>query len=232
MARGSKSSCLSATRKVCPCVRKGISCTRKCRCKNCGNLNQDVRNEGEDSAGTMPYRHLSCRCGESMAKKREDAKTFAACRDGEIKSKCPCLRNGKGCSPSCYCVGCKNVYGASSRPTSKPSGVKRKRSPGIHKRLKGSEFLSSTGTPQTRGPWTNYESVLLASVIKVINITDVEPSPENISSLYNFVIRSKSSGQKPVHLLSKTAAQITAKLAHMQKKRDVVCARLNPEQHD
>lgn len=178
MTRGSKSSCLSATRKVCPCVQKGISCTRRCRCKNCGNLNQDLRNEGEDSAGTMPYRHLSCKRGENMAKKREDAKTFAACRDGEIKSKCPCLRHGQGCSSLGSCVGCKNVYGASSRPTSKPSGVKRKRSPGIHKRLKGSEFLSSTGTPQTRGPWTNYESVLLASVIKVINITDVEPSPK------------------------------------------------------
>ena len=69
--------------------------------------------------------------------------------------------------------------------------------------------------PQTCGPWTNYESVLSASVIKVINITDVEPSPENISSIYNFVIKSNLSGQKPIHLLSKTAAQITAKLTHM-----------------
>lgn len=209
-----------------------MSCTRRCSCKNCGNLNQDPGTNGEDTAGKMPHRHLSCRCGESMAKKREDVKKFAACRDGLIKSKCPCLRHGQGCSSSCSCVGCENEYGASSRPTSKPSVLKRKRSPGIHKRLKGSEFLSSTGTPQIRGPWTNYESVLLASVIKVINLTDIETSAENISSLYNFVVSSRISGQKPFNLSSRTDAQIHAKLAHMQKKKDLVCARLDSEQHD
>lgn len=189
-------------------------------------MNQDTSTNGVK----MPYRHLSCRCGEGMAKKRGYAQNYTACKDTVIKSKCPCLGHGQGCSPSCSCVGCQNVHGARSRPSARPSGVKRKRSPGIYKRVKGSQFLSSAGISQIQGPWTNYESVLLTSVVRVINLTDVEPTPGNISTLYNFVIRSKFSGKMPVTSSSKTASQIAAKLTHMEKKRDVVWARLPTDQ--
>lgn len=165
-----------------------------------------------------------------MAKKRGDAKKYAACKDTVIKSKCPCLGHGQGCSSNCSCVGCENVHGARSRPSSRPSGVKRKRSPGIYKRVKGSQFLSSAGISQIHGPWTNYESVLLTSVIRVIKLTDVEPSPGNIATLYNFVVGSKFSGQMAVIPSSKTSTHIAAKLTHMEKKRDVVCACLPTDQ--
>ena len=193
-------------------------------------MNQDASANGDNSSSKMPYRHLSCRCGEGMAKQRGDAKKYAACKDTVIKSKCPCLGHGQGCSSMCSCVGCENVHGARSRPSSRPSGVKRKRSPVIYKRVKGSQFLSSAGISLIHGPWTNYESVLLTSVIRVINLTDVELSPGNISTRYNFVVGSKFSGQMPVSPSSKTATQIAAKLAHMEKKRDVVCARLPIDQ--
>ena len=84
------------------------------------------------------------------------------------------------------------MHSVRSRPSSRPSGVKRERSLGIYQRLKGSEFLWSAGIPQIRGPWTNYESVLSGSVMKVITLTNVEPSPENISTLHNFAVSSNN----------------------------------------
>ena len=230
--RGNKSSCLPSIRTVCPCVRKGMLCDGRCICKNCCNLNQEVSASGDYSAGKMPYKPLSCRCGEGMTKKKGNGTKYAACKDTEIKSRCPCLGYGQGCSSLCSCLGCENVHGARSCATSRLAGLKRKRSPGIYKKGKGSQFLKSAGIPQIHGPWTHYESVLLISVIKVINLTDVQPSPGNISTLYNFVLRSKSSGQMPVSPTLKTAAQITAKLAHMEKKREVVYARLPTSQPD
>ena len=41
-ARGNKASCQPLARKVCPCVRKGLRCTRKCICKNCCNVDRHV----------------------------------------------------------------------------------------------------------------------------------------------------------------------------------------------
>ena len=111
-----------------------------------------------------------------MAKKSSN---YIACKHGKMKTRCPCLGHGQGCSSSCECVGCQNVHGARSGSSTIPSGVKRKRSPGIYKREKGCKYLSSAGTPQAQGPWTNYESVLLSSVMKLISLTDVSPSTEN-----------------------------------------------------
>ena len=193
-------------------------------------MNQDTTVNGDNSAGKMPYRHLSCRCGEAIAKKRGDTKKYAACKDTVIKSRCPCLGHGQGCSSICSCVDCENVHGARSCPSSRTSGVKRKRLLGIYKRVKGSQFLSSAGISKIHGPWTNYESVLLTSVIRFISLIDVEPSPVSISTLYNFVVGSKFSGQMPVSPSSKTATQIAAKLTHMERKRDVACSRLPTDQ--
>ena len=66
------------------------------------------------------------------------------------------------------------MHGARFGSSTKPPGVKRKRSPGIYKRVKGSQFLSSAGVPQIQGPW---------SVKKLISLIDVLPSAENISRL-------------------------------------------------
>ena len=105
-----------------------------------------------------------------MAKKSSN---YVACKDGKMKSRCPCLGHGQGCSSSCECVGCQNVHCTRSASSTIPSGVKRKRSPGIYKRKKGCRYLSSARTLQAQGPWTNYESVLLSSVMKLISLTDV-----------------------------------------------------------
>lgn len=171
-------------------------------------------------------RNLKCRCGERMAKKSSN---YIACKDGKKKSRCPCLGYGQGCSSSCECVGCQNVHGARSGSSTIPSGVKRKRSPGIYKREKGYKYLSSAGTPQAQGPWTNYESVLLSSVMKLISLTDVSPSTENYSKLFNFVVGSNLKQHMHSTPSSKTATQIAAKLAHSGKKREVAYARLTEE---
>ena len=71
------------------------------------------------------------------------------------------------------CVRCQNVHCTRSASSIIPSGVKRNRSLGIYKREKSCRHLSSARTPQAQGPWTNYESVLLSSVMKLISLTDV-----------------------------------------------------------
>lgn len=99
-------------------------------------------------------------CKVLLSKEEGDATQYAACKDGGIKSRCPCLEHEQGYSSLCSYVICENMHGVRSRPSSRPSGVKRERSLGFYQRLKGSEFLSSARVPQIRGPWTNYESVL------------------------------------------------------------------------
>ena len=92
------------------------------------------------------------------------------------------------------------MHGARSGPSTIPSGIKRKRSPGIYKRAKGCEYLTTAGIPQAWGPWTNYETV-----IRLISVTDVEPSAENISKLFNFVVsKSNNKDQMPITPASKT----------------------------
>ncbi|XP_068747393.1 uncharacterized protein [Montipora capricornis] len=210
-ARGNKASCQPLARKVCPCVRKGLRCTRKCICKNCCNVDTGNSNE------SVPYRNLKCRCGENMVRKNSDKRI--ACKDGKTKSRSPCLGCGQGCSSFCECVGCENVYGVRPGPSRRRSGVKRKRSPGIHKRVKGSQFLTSAGMPQIQGPWTNYESIVLSNVIELISMTDVLLSAENMSTLFNFVVMSGLAEQMPSTPSSKTASQIAAKLVHFEKKK-------------
>ena len=222
--RGDKVSCSPSARRICPCLRKRLRCSRNCICKNCYNHDNT---ETDSNSSTMTHiRNLKCRCGERMAKKSSN---YIACKDGKMKSRCSCLGHGQGCSSSCECVGCQNVHGARSGSLTIPSGVKRKRSPGIYKREKGCKYLSSAGTPQAQGPWTNYESVLLSSVMKLISLTDVSPSAENYSKLFNFVVGSNLKQHMHSTPSSKTATQIAAKLAHFGKKREVAYARLTKE---
>ena len=181
-ARGNKASCQPLARKVCPCVRKGLRCTRKCICKNCCNVDRHVTDNTGNSNESIFYRNLKCRCGENMVRKNSDNKR-TACKDGKTKSRCTCLGCGQGCSSFCECVGCENVHSVRPGPSRKRTGVKRKRSPGIYKRVKGSQFLTSAGMPQIQGPWTNYESIVLSSVIELISMTDVLLSAEKMSTL-------------------------------------------------
>ena len=141
----------------------------------------------------------------------------------------PLSRTWQRCSSSCEYVGCQNVHGARSGSSTIPSGVKRKRSAGIYNRENGCKYLSSAGTPHAQGPWTNYESVLLSSVMKLISQTDVSPSAENYSKLFNFVVGSNLKQHMHSTPSSKTATQIAAKLAHFGKKREVAYARLTKE---
>ena len=91
----------------CPCVKKNICCTRKCKCRNCNNLSKSTV-----PSTCTPLKLLRCRCGENTALKKDDSINVVSCRDGEKKSKCPCLGSGQGCSDLCRCFNCENVHGA------------------------------------------------------------------------------------------------------------------------
>ena len=61
------------------------------------------------------------------------------------------------------------------------------------------------------GPWTNYESILLVNTIKILSLTTITPSAENISILFNFVVESIQAKSSPFSPSGKTTSQISAK---------------------
>lgn len=202
----------------CPCVRKGAHCTRSCRCRNCCNI------------GKISTKPVACRCGQTSSAKKKGDVTLSSCNDSKKKSKCPCLRNGVGCSSACRCVQCANVHGTNSRALVKSPVRKRKRTQASFKREKGSEFIASSGVSSPSEPWTSHESVLLATVMKFIRLTAITPSTENIARLFNYSVGSrfaKESVQFP--LLPKKSSQISGKLAHYKRKSAVDAARISCE---
>ena len=106
-----------------------------------------------------------------MAKKRSN---YVACKDGKVKPwSRPLSRTWTKLLFFLRVRRLPNVHYTRSAFSTIPSGVKRKRSLGIYKRKKGCKYLSSAGTPQAQGPWTNYKSVLLSSVMKLISLPNV-----------------------------------------------------------
>lgn len=85
-------------RKRCPCIGRGVSCSRDCRCKGCQNkqANQEPK---EDRIS------LSCKC--EVDKVKTD-KEYVACIHGKRTTKCPCMRKETQCGSRCLCKNCGN----------------------------------------------------------------------------------------------------------------------------
>ena len=64
--------------------------------------------------------------------------------------------------------------------------------------------------------------------MKLISLTDVSPSAENYSKLFNFVVGSNLKQHMHSSPSSKTATQVAVKLAHFgKKKRSCLCTSHN-----
>ena len=85
--RTDKVSCSPSARRICPCLRKGMRCSRNCICKNC--CNHDNTETDSNSSTTTHIRNLKCRCGERMAKKSSN---HIACKDGKKEVQVPLSR--------------------------------------------------------------------------------------------------------------------------------------------
>ena len=140
----------------CPCLKKGNSCTRACRCKNCGNAETQVKSNSVKQG-------KACRCGHNAAMKDS---AYISCRDGSRKSKCPCLASNQACGDLCSCVNCGNGFGSKQSEPHTPSTHKRKRETAVsYKRQKRSTFLHKVGFDIVSGSWTHFESALLLRVV-------------------------------------------------------------------
>ena len=167
-----------------------------------------------------PKANVSCRCGRDKVKKDPN---YVACSDLVRKSKCPCLREGKGCGAECQCANCGNCNGekqAKSDSISESPPKKRNRtSPSPYKRTRSAEFLAAQGTHPKGGPWTTEETCLLYSIICLLGSSDVKFSVEDLSTLYNNTVDSSLCKTNNHHIRSKTLAQISAKYNKLAEKQ-------------
>ncbi|CAH3165526.1 unnamed protein product [Porites lobata] len=129
-----------------------MACTsskRKCRCFNCKNKN-NAAFEGERQLGETRKRKRGCTCGNTLNK--ED-KGRVSCRDGKRKTKCPCVAEGLGCTESCKCYNCGNIFQIGGVSASPGTGRKRRRATiSTYKRQRGKEFMERQKAPVTSGP--------------------------------------------------------------------------------
>ena len=195
----------------CPCIGKGVSCSRDCRCKRCQNK-QAYQKPKE--AGFS----LSCKCKVDKVKSNEE---YVACSDGKRKTKCPCVRNETQCGSRCLCKNCGNCGTSSLNLQSlTPRSRKRKRdNPSPFKKQCSAEFLASNGIHPSSGPWTTHETCLLLGCASLISVTAVEPSVQNITLLYNNITTSR---RMCYPIREKTVTQVSRKLSHLAEKQTVL----------
>lgn len=198
-----------------PCAGSGVPCSRDCRCKGCKNKKEYQELDGAES-------HVSCKCGVDKVKKDPE---YVACSDGKRKTKCRCVRYKTQCGPNCLCRNCGNCYKSLNSRSLIQRSLKRKReTPSPYKKKGSAEFLASKGRHPSAGPWTTHEKWLLLSCVSLIRATAVNPTVENITSLYNNVINSDVSKQSGCPMREKSQTQVSRKLAHLEEKQAVLNA--------
>ena len=111
---------------------------------------------------------------------------------GKRRTKCPCYSIGKACDDHCSSYSCGNSYG--KKEESKKDFPSRKRkmvsSPPSLKRTRTSKVLGEQGFEINWGKWTIVEACLLETVESFLCTTNVLPTYQNITKLYNFVPKS------------------------------------------
>lgn len=218
LGRKKQASCLHSQSR-CPCVEKGEFCTHNCRCKSCNN------GKGEDKDVLPGQRNdVSCTCGINKVKRN---KLIVACKDGERKSKCPCLRARQECSYLCRCTYCGNGNDSTNKTTPDSKGTLKWKhtSPSPYKKRRSVEYLKSMNKEPLSGPWTTYDTCLLYYTISVIGATVVPLSVENIQLLYDCAAeKGKTSGYL---IRTKTLSQVSQKLRCLEQKQKIAPVLLN-----
>ena len=207
---------ISCTSSKCPCNRQSQSCSRKCRCYNCKNENINAAKESQKPSSKIGNK--GCTCGNTL--KYNKGANQLSCRDGERKTKCPCVARREGCTNMCRCRNCSNIFqtgGISVTPLSERK--RRRETVSSYSRKFGKKFLSAESAPLKSGPWRILETLCLIVCHEVLVVNGLPNNSINFASLYNFVAESNETKELSLPIASKTTAQIAAKMAHLVKHR-------------
>ena len=196
----------------CPCVKANATCSRACRCKNCGNK-PPIKRSAEHffpAAGVF----IQCSCHNSPTSSKDTLR----------KSRCPCLLHGVSCSITCKCKNCGNITEASRNEVHSDSisAKKRKReNSNVYKRSKGSSYLAKEGFDISIGPWTELETMTLIVLQDVLQCSNLLVDVSNVTRLYQYLASSDSVLEMKLEIGKKRSAQIAAKLLHLRGKQDI-----------
>ena len=141
----------------------------------------------------------------------------ASCIDipDKRRSTCPCYGSGNPCSQMCRCKGCDNSFGkkqVSGQSTSRKRMPKCTSSPSPLKRQRGEEFMSERNMKVSVGSWTTTEYCILDAVESFLHSTCLLPSEDNITHIYNYVVRSRFARELKLTANEKTLRQVKGKL--------------------
>lgn len=212
------SACAVGDKTRCPCVRQGKMCSRLCRCRRCDNtMEANVVMQTPEEVKPLINVSFACSCGRS--KKNKDP-AYEACKDGERKSKCKCLKYGVECSAKCECYNCCNGKTEKEKEGTPSKKRRRRENPSPYKRRKGMQFLKEEDLGVHYGSWTRFETYVLIEIVSLISSTSIKSSPKGLAYLYNYVAEYANAKNK-MHMAKKTAAQINGKLFHIQSVQGV-----------
>ena len=154
---------IACTTSKCPCNRNGEGCSRRCRCYNCKSR-KNANKEAEKSTAEKRKRNGGCKCGNTMTKRDT---TRVSCKDGDRKTRRPCVAEGAGCTVNCKCKSCGNIFQTGGVSTRVNKGRKRRRGTvSSYKRKPGIAFMESENASVTSGPWSLLETLSLVGCNK------------------------------------------------------------------
>ncbi|CAH2055080.1 unnamed protein product [Thlaspi arvense] len=130
-----KSKCLKL---YCDCFAAGLYCVEPCSCENCFNRpihEAIVLKSRRDIEARNPFAFapkLVSTSDSATEFREENSKTPASARhkrgcncrkSGCLKKYCECYLMGVGCSSSCRCIGCMNIFGHANEQLQYPCAV-------------------------------------------------------------------------------------------------------------
>lgn len=157
----------------------------------------------------------NCQCGFS---KRDGSEEIVRCNDvvGQQRPRCPCFRNNIGCSVTCRCINCGNIFGKHIQVLSEDSPkLSRKRRLDVTlTRERTSKIMKEEDIP-VRLPWTTLETcslVIAAEIAKLMGSTNV--LEKNVFKIYD-IMRNLSN----INIGAKSFKQIQSKIYHLKSQQ-------------
>ena len=149
---------------------------------------------------------FTCSCGRSRKNNCEKSSCSG--------KRCPCNVGKSGCSISCTCNNCANIYGLHlSAPQDGKTPVSRKRRLDVSgPSVKGFDAVSMEPKVM-QGSWSDSETIGLFVCQNIVQTIGGDCSDESISTVYNIVANHETA---PIR--AKTEKQVKCKLARIKKE--------------